>query len=237
MLGFVITAEEKRSLIQGKQSTGCSETKDKLNDTLSTPSTDSGVTEEQEREQKKLWTPISNGYFEPNEQPDDRFWTPSEYDSVLDNYRTTSPQHRKVGPALSYDAWLEKKRQLAKEAKAERPVSASGWKSKVGREMDEIAFKQWLEGKQKFRIRRSKSETLTIEHHRAGSGVPFEEWLRQKRQQLNGKCLLCSICIIIVLHQKGLTSYLRIHRYRVGTQIIDGTYTRKSVFSASSRNI
>ena len=195
MLGFVITAEENRSLSQEKQSSGCSETKEQ-DDTLTT-STDIGLTEEHKPEHKKLWTPTFNGCFEPNEQPDDRFWTPSEYDSVLDSYKTTSPQNRKIGSALSYDAWLEKKRQLAKEAKTERPVSASGLKSKVGKEMDDIAFKQWLESKQKFR-KRSKSETLTIEHHRAGSGVPFEEWLRQKKQQLNGK----SFCIQF-LNQKS----------------------------------
>lgn len=184
MLGFVITAEENRSLSQEKQTSGCSEKKDRY-DTL-TPSTDSGLTAEHEPDHKKLWTPTLNGYFEPNEQADDRFWTPSEYDSVLDHYKTASQQQRRVGTALSYDAWLEKKRQLPKEAKTERPASASGLKSKVGREMDDAAFKQWLEGKQKFR-KRSESETLTIEHHRAGSGVPFEEWLRQKRQQLSGK--------------------------------------------------
>ena len=184
MLGFVLTAEENRNVNKDSFSTDCA--KPEQHDDTLTPATKLEV--DQEKEDERLWTPSFDSQFES----DDRLWNPTAYESVAVD-QTTSSRHT-FEASLSYDAWLEKKRELAKERKAERPASASVIKSKVGREMDETAFKQWLESKKKFR-KRSKSDSFTIEHHRSGSGMPFEEWLRQKRQQLNGKNLM--ICFII----------------------------------------
>ncbi len=180
MLGFVIRAEENRNQNEDKQTNTKSEQQD---DKLLT-STINGVPLA-DQEDERLWTPSTNGYPEPGQELQDRLWTPVAYDNIVNNSKNTS-LHRKSGPSLSYEAWLKKKCQSAQEAKIECPASATNVKSKVGREMDVTAFKQWLEGKKKFR-RRSTSETLTIEHHRGGSGKPFEEWLRQKKGQLNGR--------------------------------------------------
>jgi predicted acetyltransferase len=168
MLGFVLKAEENRNVNKDQPSTDCSKS-EQQDDTL--------TTKVDEEEDERLWRPSCNGYFESH----DRLWAPATYESVVDS--TTS---RSSGASMSYDAWLEKKRQSAKETKTERPSSASAMKSKVGREMDVTAFKQWLESKKKFR-KRSESESFASEHHRSGSGKSFEEWLRQKRRQLNGK--------------------------------------------------
>ena len=211
MLGFVLKAEENRNLTQEKKTNGCSGS-EQQDDKLLTATTNGGPIAERDQEDERLWTLSSNGYPEPNQQPSDRLWTPPAYDSVLEK---TPSLHRKLELSLSYDAWLEKKRQSATEVKTERPASAT-LKSKVGREMDVAAFKQWLEGKKKFR-KRSKSETLTIEHHRAGSGAPFEEWLRQKRQQLNGKLyyLFIRFNIYKVIYDSCRSNQIRLNLSRL----------------------
>ena len=182
MLGFVLTAEEnRRKGVQTKTSSE-SEQQEDISTTIAGP-----VPERVEKDES-LFT-STYGYFESNGEQGARLWTPLEYADNIQERSKTASTHRKVATCLSYDAWLEKKQQAEKEAKSHRPTSAITMRSKVGRELDDTAFKEWLEGKKKFR-KRSKSETLTIEHHRSGSGVPYEEWLRQKRQQLNGKLLL-----------------------------------------------
>lgn len=192
MLRFVLKAEENRNSNERSNST----LSEKFEEQHDNPSS------EPRPKNEKLWMTSFDDHPGQNECLDSQLWSPKASESP-DRHQEAARQfwipqsvpqnhsdhaHRKLGLSLSYDAWLTKKRRLQQQAKIERPDSEAGLKSKVGQTMDVAAFQQWIDGKKKLR-KRNKSESFTVENHRACSGVPFDEWLREKRKQLNGKCL------------------------------------------------
>lgn len=177
VIGFLLQAEVNRNKEKPKNNS-----EEIIERPLTTTCTDNSLMTEQNNTHEKLWTPTSNGFSDSNYQ-NDQLWIPEAFDNG-GSYEMETSKPKEVS-SLTYKEWLERKRNSLRDGRKERPLSASeNQRSKVGRELDAESFQKWLEGKKKLR-KHSKSEI--IESHRASSGVPFEEWLRQKRQQLNGK--------------------------------------------------